>query len=83
VKREHIEQQSHLQIIATQLFRDEQRNPEFFSALDRRLVNFRFNLNMVEINYLCAFNSRVLAAKIASVKHVDKAFWTVQDTGAS
>jgi len=46
VKREHIEQQSHLQIIATQLFRDEQRNPEFFSALDRRLVKSRYSLHL-------------------------------------
>ncbi|CAB3361853.1 Hypothetical predicted protein [Cloeon dipterum] len=39
VKREQIEQQSHLQVISDRLFRgdDQQRMPEFYSVLDRRL----------------------------------------------
>ncbi|KAF4525074.1 hypothetical protein B566_EDAN001988 [Ephemera danica] len=37
LRHEDIRQQSHIQVVATKLYRDEQRNPVPFSALDRRL----------------------------------------------
>jgi hypothetical protein len=39
LKREDVELQSHIQVVATKMYKDEQRNPVPFSALDRRLVS--------------------------------------------
>lgn len=39
LKREDVELQSHIQVVATKMYKDEQRTPVPFSALDRRLVS--------------------------------------------